>query len=79
LSKIRDAHVVRTPFVVNTSLSAVGIPATGESGAPVARYTSSSSARSWASSGVRVRNAPTRSSIASARPNDDSRISTAEA
>jgi hypothetical protein len=77
-SRILEPQVVRTPFVVKTSFSAVGIPATGDSGAPVDRYTSSSSARSCASSDVRVRNARISPSTASIRARLDPRISTAD-
>ena len=36
-SRIFEPHVVRMPFVARTSFSAIGTPATGESGAPDAR------------------------------------------
>jgi hypothetical protein len=36
-SRILDPQVVRIPFVVRTSLTATGMPATGDCGAPVDR------------------------------------------
>src|SRR5438477_783805 len=77
-SRMREAAVVRTPRVENTSFSAIGMPSSGESGSPRARRWSAAAAWRRASSSLTVRNACSRGSVSAMRSSDASVSSAAE-
>src|SRR5690348_11769321 len=66
-SRIFEAHVVGTPLVAITSLTATGTPASGPSRSPAARCWSTVRAAATAPSASTCRNACTRSSTAPIR------------
>ena len=77
-SRILEAHVVGTPRVAMTSLTAIGTPASGPSCSPRARASSTARAASSAPSVSTCRNACTRSSTAAMRSRWACATSTAE-